>query len=127
MTLIDNITAQPSQKMNLILPDNTIISDFYLTYMDDNQGWFFGLTYGTFVINNMRLVVNPNILRAFNRVIPFSLGVDTTDGYENLFINDFSTRRASLYLLDADDITEVESRLDPGYNALTPGFIPWGN
>ncbi len=127
MTLINNITAQPSQQMNLILPDNTIIKDFYLTYMDNNQGWFFGLTYGNFVINNMRLVVNPNILREFNRVIPFSLGCDTVDGYENLFINDFSNVRASLYLLDQDDIADVESRLNPGYNALMPGFIAWGN
>lgn len=108
MTLINNITEQPSQKVDLILPDNSVIKDFYMQYMDNNQGWFFGLTYGTFVLNGMRAVVSPNILRAFRNVIPFGLGLNTIDGYESLFINDFSNGRASLYLLNANDVQAVE-------------------
>lgn len=124
MTLINAITNQPVQSINIILPDTTVVP-FQLQYMDLPQMWFFSLP--TFNINNMALVVNPNILRSFNRVLNFSLGLDTTDGYESLFINDFSNGRASLYLLDADDIAEVEARLNPGYDTVMPGFIPWSN
>ncbi len=108
MTLINAIGAQAGQQIDLILPDNSVITGFKMQYMDNNQGWFFSLTYKTFVINNMRVVVSPNILRAFRNVIPFGLALDTTDGYENLFINDFSNGRASLYLLDAADVQSVE-------------------
>lgn len=125
MTLIDNITSQPNQLQNLVLPDNTIITNFNMLYMDNNQGWFMSLVYGSFVLNNYRVVVNPNILKAFIGVIPFGIGCDTVDGYEDLFINDFSSGRASLYLLDEDDIAEALASLNPGYNTLTPGFIPY--
>jgi len=66
------------------------------------------LVYGTFVLNNYRVVVSPNCLRAFRGVIPFGIACDTTDGYEDLFINDFSNGRASLYLLNSDDVKSVE-------------------
>lgn len=108
MTLINAITQQPGQKIDLILPDNSVVTDFTMQYMDVNQGWFFSLTYGTFVINNMRVTVSPNILRASRRVIPFGLALDTLDGYESLFINDFSNGRASLYLLNPADVQSVE-------------------
>ena len=127
MTLIDNITSSPNQQMNLILPDNSVITDFTMTYMDNPQAWFMSMTYGSFVINNFLVSVNPNMLSQFDGVIPFGIGCDTTDGYEPIFINDFSNGRASLYLLDEDDIEEVLETLTPGYNSVMPGFIPWGN
>lgn len=106
MTLIDAVTNQPNQQINLILPDTTIVP-FILQYMDGNQGWFFSMP--SLNINNMALVVSPNCLRDFRRVIDFGLALDTNDGYESVFINDFTNGRASLYLLDAEDVADVEA------------------
>lgn len=108
MTLVNAITQQPNQKINLILSDNSVIQNFIMQYMDGNQGWYFSLVYGTFVINNMRAVVSPNMIRFAKGVVPFGLGIDTTDGYESLFIDDFSKGRASLYLLDETDVNNIE-------------------
>ncbi len=107
MRLINSITSDAKPKIDLVLPDSTVAS-LTLKYIDNQQGWYADLTYGTFAYKGFRLTVNPNILRAFRRIIPFGLALTTTDGYEALFINDFSNGRASLYLLDEVDVIEVE-------------------
>lgn len=111
MTIITGITAGAKQAMTLQLPDGSKAS-FYMEYIDGQQGWFYSLTLGSFSVSYRRMVVNPNMLRAFRGIIDFGLSCMTTDMYEPIFINDFSTGRAKLYLLDSSDIEEVESILN---------------
>ena len=110
MTWINNITDSPNQ--GLIF--KTITGDaitFDLVYISSNKGWYYSLTYGSFKLNNRRLVVGVNMLRAFRNILPFGLACTTIDGYEPVFIEDFKNGRANLYLLDSTDITAIEGAL----------------
>lgn len=107
MTLIDSITDQPNQKIGLILEDGSKIS-MSLIYRSNQQGWFYTIE-GVF--DNRRIVTSPNMLRAFRDILSFGLACATSDGYEPVFVDDFSTGRAKLYLLNAADLALVESEI----------------
>jgi hypothetical protein len=83
-----------------------------LVYMESQQGWYYSLTYGNFILNNRRLVVGVNMLRAFRGLIPFGFACTTKDGYEPVFKTDFSSGRAKFFLLDSIDIQSVETVLN---------------
>jgi hypothetical protein len=49
------------------------------------------------------------MLRAFRNILPFGLACTVADGMEPVFLTDFSEGRASIYLLQAEDIDTVEA------------------
>ena len=110
MTQITGITLNPKQSLTLVLT-NGGQATLYLEYMNGQQGWFYNISYGTWVSGYRRLTVSANLLRAFRNIIPFGLGVMTTDGYEPIFINDFQNGRASLFLLNQSDMASFEGIL----------------
>jgi hypothetical protein len=109
MRLIDALTSDANQSATLVLDDGTKVG-FSIAYKETQQGWFYSITYGTvFNIKNRRLVNCPNVLRAFREVLPFGLACMITDGLEPVYIDDFVTGRAKLYLLSQDDIATAET------------------
>lgn len=110
MTLIDIITDSPSQKMILKLENGKAL-DFLLWYSFNQQGWFYSFTYGTYTVNNRRMVNSINLLRALRNVIPFGLSCILTDNYEPVFLSDFKNGRAKLYTLNSNDVVAVENIL----------------
>lgn len=118
MTEITGLTADVNQSQNLILPDGSA-APFSMTYMDNQQGWFFTLTYPNWTgVTNKRMTVSPNMLRSYRGVIPFGLALVTTDGYEPIFITDFLTGRATLFLLNSSDVSQYESLLTQDYQIV---------
>lgn len=107
MTFINSITNSAKQTIGLVLNDSSKVT-LNLEYISNQQGWFYSFTYGNFTVNNRRMVTSPNLLREFRGIIPFGLACSTSDGYEPIFIDDFSSGRAAFYLLDADDVQTVE-------------------
>lgn len=107
MRLINEITNEPRQNHKLILDDGTVI-DLSLRYVSNQQGWFYSIVYGSFELNNRRIVTSPNMLRQFQKFLSFGFAVTTTDGGEPVFINDFQNGRAKFYLLNSDDVLSVE-------------------
>lgn len=119
MKLITGLTSDPNQAQNIILLDGSNVP-FSMTYFDNQQGWFFNLSYGSnFSLFNRRLVVSPNMLRTWRNIIPFGLALMTTDGYEPIFITDFISGRASLYILDTDDVQNYENILNSNYELIS--------
>lgn len=110
MILITNIIDNPWQTMNLKLENGQLLN-FTLKYSYGQQGWFYSFTYGTYPVNNKRIINSINMLRGIRNSIPFGLACIVTDGYEPVFINDFKSGRASLYILNPSDVTLVESLL----------------
>ena len=110
MTWINTITNTANQGMTLKLPNGDKIS-FDLIYMPQNQGWYYSFTYGNFSISNKRIVTGVNMLRAFRNILPFGFACVTKDGYEPIYIDDFTSGRANFYLLDSTDIVLVETML----------------
>ncbi len=110
MYLISGITDAPKQEQTLILP-NDQQATLYLEFKPQQTGWFMTLTYGAFVVRNMRVVNSPNILRQFKNLIPFGFGCFLDDKQEPLFVGDFQSERAKLYILDEAEVGEFEDYL----------------
>ncbi len=114
MKLITAISNDAKQSMNIVLDNGTTVA-MTLEYIGSQKGWFASLVYGTIQTFNLRRVVtSPNMLRAMRSVIPFGLACVTTDGLEPIYIDDFSSGRASLYILNSTDVAYVEQTIIPG-------------
>lgn len=112
MIQINTLTDAPNQNVVFVLGNGQKVN-FTLNYFSNQQGWFYSFDYNNsqFVVNNRRLVMSPNMLSAFQNIIPFGIAVTTTDGYEPIFIDDFITKRASFYILTQDEVAEVQAAI----------------
>jgi len=109
MKQITEITAEAKQSLRLGLEDGTTV-DLSLVFKDNQKGWYYSIvdTSRSFAVSNRRLVTSPNLLRAQRRIIPFGIACSTRDGQEPIFQNDFTTGRASFYILDQADVLAAE-------------------
>lgn len=122
MQLITAITNDPIQNLGIIL-DNGSTVQMQLNYIPAQQGWFYSLTYGTFIANFMRVVNSPNMIRKYRNIIPFGLACTTIDGYEIINQSDFISGRASMFVLNPSDVTEVETMITQTLPAYKGDFI----
>lgn len=107
MYLLNNLGNEPKQKLTMMLEDNTrLVLTF--EYKQNQEGWFFGFTYGDINCQNIRLTTSYNVLRAYRNWLPFGLRCDTVDNCEPIDIDDFVTGYANVYLLTRDDIKAIE-------------------
>lgn len=118
MNLIQGITDDPIQHTAIVLVDGTKIS-LTLTFDPLQQGWFADLVYTrsdatTWTLNGEKFVSSPNLLRQFRNLIPFGLMIVTNNGMDPLNLEDFEDGTATVYLLEASDITAVEAAVYPG-------------
>lgn len=108
MKQITEITNDAIQQLT-ITTDAQDEFDLLLYYSDIQECWFFDLTFGDFELKGQRIVNHPNLLRSFKNILPFGLSVATNDGGEILFIDDFTTSRAFLYILEKDEVIATEN------------------
>lgn len=116
MYRIDGISAYTYQKQRLILPNGDPI---ILTIRFDplQYGWFITeLTYEPtdFVLKGARIVMNPNMLYQYRKLIPFGLACFTNSGQEPSQQEDFSSGAATLYLLSQEEVEEFAAGLADG-------------
>lgn len=110
MQQITSITNQAKQQFTLVLENNETV-EFLLYYLPRQQSWFYNFTYKEITCNCSRVTLSPNALRQFKRNIPFGIAF-IADGYVEPFdINDFSSGRVSMYVLNSDDVKQVESEI----------------
>lgn len=110
MKTINEFTADPKQNHVFTLEDGTVINITF-EYRANQTGWFMSFIYEGRSFNNRRIVASPNMMRQFKDIIPFGLGCSTMDGGEPMFQTDFSSNRATFYLLNADDVQTVEDEI----------------
>lgn len=113
MKLLTEISQDPKQRFDVVTEDNQTF-ELKLEYSDQQQGWFYSVTFGDIIINNARLTTGINILRQFQNVLPFGFLIETDDLSEPLFIDDFSTERVRFSLLTQEEVEQVETDF---YNA----------
>lgn len=121
MKLITSFTSDAAQSLTIALDDGSLVN-FSIYYVANQQGWFFNLTYGSFTLNGARLVVSPNMLRAFRNVISFGLACVSLDGYEPLYITDFTSGRILIYSLNSSDVSSAETLITTTLPALAGTF-----
>jgi hypothetical protein len=106
MIQINGISSYPSQQFTVVGAQGENIS-FNLYYLPGQQGWFYDVSYGSFTVTGQRLVVSLNTLNQWVNIIEFGLMCMSTDGYDPLYIDDFTTGRIALYLLTQADIAGI--------------------
>lgn len=107
-TQLTNLTNFADQLATLQLPDGSSAT-MELIYQGATERWIMNISYGSFVANGIGLCCYPNILRQWKEIIPFGLAFVTADQTDPFDINDFSSGRVLVYLLNQDDIAQVES------------------
>lgn len=110
MQQITSITNSSNQKFNLILENNETV-DFRLYYLGRQASWFYDFTYKNLTVNCSRVVLTPNALRQFKNVISFGISFDAESFIEPFNINDFSSGRVNMYVLNSDEVKQIESEI----------------
>jgi hypothetical protein len=115
MLQVQQITTDASQTQTLILQDGSQLQ-LSLYYSEQQYGWFFDMTYGsTFILDGIRMTVNPNILRQWKNLIPFGMACfATTSPREPTQIADFASGLFQVFILTADDVEAYETFITSG-------------
>lgn len=115
--LIQGITSDPLQTMNIVLqdpglPSNGTTVQMTVYFIPMQYGWFItSLTYQGFVLNGLRITNNLNMLRQWKDVIPFGLACASTQDREPSQQQDFSSGASNLYILSQSDVEAYEESL----------------
>lgn len=73
-------------------------------YNQTRQGWFVDIVSENFKLFGIRLTSLPNILEQWENRLGFGLAIKCEQNSEALFYEDFTSRRANLYLLEPEDL-----------------------
>jgi hypothetical protein len=110
MRLLDKLTAQPFQEYTVATEAGDLIT-LTLRYMPSQQCWAFGIVWGLFSLQGAQLTIAPNILYNYANIVPFGFMVTSTDTIEPSYLDDFSTGRIKVYVLEQSDIDLLEATL----------------
>lgn len=110
---ITNLTNFADQNTILQLIDGSTAT-MELIYQGAAERWVTNITYGSQVFNGINVCCYPNILRQWRNVLPFGLTFATADQTDPFDINDFSSGRVAVFLLDQADVNLVESTIFGG-------------
>lgn len=114
MYQINQITTDPQQKQTLILPTGQQFL-LQLEWMPIQQGWFIrNLTYQSFVLNNLRIVVSPNMLQQWRNIIPFGIQCQSDNQREPSLQQDFFSKACRLYVLTQAECQQYQDFLTLG-------------
>jgi hypothetical protein len=104
---VQQITNFAKQTQSLLFPDGTAIS-LTLEYKPMQYGWFITkLVYGTFQLQNIRIVISPNFLYQYKNQIPYGIGCSSKDGVEPVNQQDFNSGRCRLFILNSDEVKQL--------------------
>jgi hypothetical protein len=110
MLTLEGIQAVPTQTFRTPIDQGIIISKLY--YKPAIQMWFIDVTFNEFIVNGLKISVQANILNQYKNNIPFGINVQLLDadkGYEPVLIDDFSSGRVTLNILDQTELEQIDS------------------
>lgn len=110
MELITSLTDSPRQSFNFPIDTGDIV-DFYMYYYLTQKSWFFDFTYRNYTSCGNRVVLTPNALRHLINIIPFGVAFMSEGNVEPFDIEDFSSGRVGMYILNQEEVKEIESNI----------------
>jgi len=113
MNIINGLTDQPKQQTTIALADGSRVT-LRLEYRPNQLAWFYDCTWKNIEIRGQMLSASPNILRQFRSRLPFGLAIITAGNVDPVNIEDFINGTVTVYLLDADDLLDIETVVYPG-------------
>lgn len=110
MQAITSIKANANQRMQLVLENNETV-DFHLYFYARMQAWYFDFSYNNLTCNGLKVVLTPNALRQFRKNIPFGFMFTSDSLAEPFQLDDFSSGRVVLNLLNKAEVQQVEQEI----------------
>ncbi|AFC22581.1 hypothetical protein phi1422_0061 [Bdellovibrio phage phi1422] len=111
MFKVQKITSYPLQKKTLNLPDGSQVR-ITLAFIPMQLCWVIKeLTYKDFTLNSYTVVTGLNILRQFRNIIPFGIAVKCKENRDPVFVEDFQSEKAEMFLLSKEECQQVEDFL----------------
>lgn len=108
MNSIDNLTSDANQITKVVLDDgSTVIIN--LVFQAAVQRWTMDVLRQDFQANGIGVCIHPNFMREWRNIIPFGIGCTTIDGADPVFVDDFSSGRATLHILTEADVEFMEA------------------
>lgn len=107
MEYITSITNEPRQRFNLSVEGGGVVR-IYLYYYSTQYAWYFDFEYNGYVCNGNKVVLSVNTLRHLRNRIPFGIGFLASSNAEPFSVDDFSTGRVIMTLLDSADVEQFE-------------------
>ena len=107
MKQIISLTDNARQRFEVPLDNGDLVS-IYLYYYPTQYSWFFDIEYKNYINNGNRVVLTPNALRHLKDILPFGIAF-LSEGYAEPFqLTDFSSGRVGMYILNQEEVEEVE-------------------
>ena len=112
MKKLDSLSADASQELSVILDDGSVLQ-FTFNYRPAAQRWSVDVLYGEFGANGVLLATHPNLLRTWRNILPFGLAITSQDSADPFKLDDFTSGRITLYVLDSTaggtEVQDVET------------------
>lgn len=110
MYIATTITQYPNQLHSIPLENNET-AEIRLYYNARMQCWYLDIQYGEVIINCIKMVIHPNLLRQFRNIIPFGIMI-AADGFVEPFeIEAFTSGRVQFGILTSEEVKQVETEI----------------
>lgn len=110
MQVITTLTNHPNQRHQLVL-ENRESADFRLYFLARQRAWYYDIVYNDLTINCNKVVLTPNSLRQFRKIIPFGLAFYTDGEVEPFKIDDFSSGGIKMAILNSEEVQQIEQEV----------------
>lgn len=109
MLNINHLTNDPQQQATLTGISGLSIG-LTLRFMPRIQRWIMGITYNDISIQGIAVTTSLNMLRQYRNILPFGISCVSAASLDPYTVNDFQNQAANLYLLDSDDVAQLEAQ-----------------
>lgn len=110
MDIITTLTDYPNQRHTLGLQNNES-ADFHLRFSGRERSWYYDIKYKDIEINSNKVVLTPNSLRQFKNQLPFGITFYTDGFVEPFKLDDFSSGRITMAILNPEEVKQVEEEV----------------
>lgn len=110
MIQITSITNAPKQRIDIPFGDGETII-FRLYFMPTQYSWYYDFEYNDYASYGNKVVLTYNSLRHLKNILPFGFAFLSESKVEPYSIEDFSSDRIRMYLLDKEEIQEIEENV----------------
>lgn len=107
MLKLTGIKATPTQIFRVPIDQGTI--KILLMYKPAVTMWFMNIEFGDKIINGIRVNRNLNIIEQYNNVLPFGILINVIEGTEPLLIDDFSSGRIEMNILNQSEMDQIDA------------------
>lgn len=107
MKIITSITSSPKQSFTLKL-DNNESARIRMYFYPTQKSWYFDLEYKGYINNGNKIVQTMNALRHLRDRIPFGLAIVSSSQAEPFALDDFSSGKVLMLLLNSEEVETIE-------------------